>query len=108
MRRNREQWSALADEQDACGQSVATFCHRRGLEARTYQWWRWKLGRGRQGSRRTPVRLVPVDVVERAGTADASATGDIAIELGSMTVRIVAGTSPEYVAKLVAALRERC
>lgn len=106
-RRTREQWSTLVDEHEASGQSLATFCRPRGIEPRTLQWWRWKLARGRKTSRRDAraVRLVPVDVVESAGTADAGDTAEIAIEVAGVTLRIATGTSPEYVARLVAALR---
>jgi hypothetical protein len=105
-RRSREQWSTLLDEHAASGQSLATFCRRRGIEARTFRWWRWKLARGRQASR--AIRLLPVDVVESAGSADVGDVSAIVIELAGVTMRIATGTSPEYVARLVAALRTAC
>lgn len=109
-RRTRAQWSALADELETSGQSRAAFCRRRGIEARTFQWWLWRLGRGRRASQHAAraIRLVPVDVVESAGTADAEGGAEIVIEVVGVTVRIATGTSPGYVAKLIAALRGPC
>lgn len=109
-RRNRAQWSALVDELEASGQSRATFCRRRGIEAGTFKWWIWKLGRGGVGTRHEAraIRLVPVDVVESESVADADDGAEIAIEVAGVTVRIAAGTSPEYVAKLIAMLRAPC
>ena len=105
-RRSRAQWSGLVDEHEASGLSVATFCRRRGIEAGTFRWWVWKLGRRvpRQASR--AIRMVPVDVVESAATADDGS--QIAIDLAGVTLRIAVGASPEYVARLVGALRAAC
>jgi hypothetical protein len=109
-RRTRAQWSALVDELEASGQSRATFCRRRGIEVGTLKWWMWKLGRGGRGARHEAraIRLVPVDVVESGGTADADGGAEVVIEVAGVTVRIATGTSPEYVAKLIAALRAPC
>lgn len=110
MRRSREEWSALLAEHEASGQSLPAFCRRHGLEPRTLQWWQWKL----TGSRRTgtrdarAIRLVPVDVLGSAGTADAEDGPEITIEVGDVRLRIATGTSPAYVAQLVAALRVLC
>lgn len=50
--------------------------------------------------------MVPVDVVESAATADGGS--EIAIDLAGVTLRITVGTSPDYVARLVGALRATC
>ena len=107
-RRSRAQWSGLVDEREASGQSVAAFCRRRGIKPRTFRWWAWKLGRGRGSAQRASraIRLLPVDVVESAATADPG--NEIAIDLAGMTIRIAPGTSPEYMASLIGALRAAC
>ena len=68
----------------------------------------WARSAARSRHEARAIRLVPVDVVESAGTADADGGAEIAIEVAGVTVRIATGTSPEYVAKLVAALRAPC
>ena len=107
-RRSQAQWSGLVDEREASGHSVAAFCRRRGIKPRTFRWWAWKLGRGRATVQQTSraIRLLPVDVVESAATADGGS--EIAIDLAGMTIRIAVGTSPEYVATLASALRAAC
>src|SRR5207245_5723410 len=104
-RRSRVEWESLVTELERSGQSIAQFCARRGLEPRTVQWWRWKLRRA--GSMiATPaasIRLVPVDVIESAGTADGGAPIEIAC--GDFALRVAVGTEPAYVASLLAALR---
>ena len=107
-RRSRAQWSSLVDEREASDQSVASFCRRRGIKPRAFRWWAWKLGRGCGTAQQTSraIRLLPVDVVESAATADGGS--DIAIDLAGMTLRITVGTSPEYVATLARALRAVC
>jgi hypothetical protein len=108
-RRTRAEWSGLVDEHEASDQSQATFCRRRGIAIGTFRWWIWKLGRRRRASRQPSraIRLVPVDVVESAGVAEPGGE-TIALELADLTLRIATGTSPEYVASLVAALRSGC
>ena len=107
-RRSRAQWSGLVDEREASGQSVGAFCRRRGIKPRTFRWWAWKLGRGRGTAQKASraIRLLPVDVVESAATADVGS--EIAIDLAGMTIRVAVGTSPEYVASLACALRAAC
>jgi hypothetical protein len=105
-RRNRAQWSALVSEYEASGQPAARFCARRGLEERTLLWWRWKLGSEEQSmAQRTP-RMLAVDVVESAVPADSDA--EVVLEIGAAILKFKEGTSPEYIAALVGALRPRC
>src|ERR1019366_10802143 len=49
-RKSPEQWSALLDELSGSGESVESFCRRRGIRRSTLYWWRWKLGASRRSS----------------------------------------------------------
>ena len=68
--RTREDWTALIRHVEASGESPRSFCAKRDIRLKTFEWWRWQLRR--QGvlpaSRSpgamapTPVRLLPVTV----------------------------------------------
>jgi|HubBroStandDraft_1064217.scaffolds.fasta_scaffold423244_1 hypothetical protein len=109
-RRSRAEWESLITELETSGQSVARFSARRGLKPRTLQWWRWNLDRTEPLTRHAKacVRLIPVDVIEPAATADMGNRAPIEISLGDVAVRVAVGTEPAYVASLIAALRARC
>lgn len=104
-RRSREQWTTLVDELEASGQPLSTFCARRGLPLRTLRWWRWKLATERRLTPQStpPVRMLTVDVVESAVPADAE--DEVVLDVGAVTMRVRVGTSPTYIAALIAALR---
>src|SRR5262245_48386192 len=107
-RRSRSEWESLVSDLERSGQGIAQFCARRGLAPRTVQWWRWKLRRAEAmvSSSAASIRLVPVDVIASAGTADGGAP--IEISFGDFALRVAVGTEPAYVASLLAALRGRC
>ena len=47
--------------------------------------------------------MLTVDVVESAAPADAG--DEVVLEVGAVTMRVRVGTSPTYIAALIAALR---
>ena len=120
-RRTQKQWKQIVREHDRSGLSTAQFARRRGLNANTLQYWRWKLGRGGpkrparhpKSTKAVPaMRLLPVRV--SGGTASASASsvagggGRASITIGTGgEVRVEVGLDgdPRDVARLVAALR---
>jgi transposase-like protein len=104
-RRNPEQWSALLDELSESGESVDSFCRRRGVRPGTLYWWRWKLGAARRkSSTGTGVRLLPVAISSSA----APVAGAVVIHVSDLRMHVEAGTDVAYVAALVEALRSRC
>lgn len=107
-RRSPEQWSAFLDELSGSGESVESFCRRRGIRRSTLYWWRWKLGasRGRPG-RGTAIRLLPVAVSPGISLEPPAARG-IIIQVASLQVHVEPGTDVGYVAALIEALRSRC
>ena len=106
-RKSPEQWSALLDEVSGSGESVESFCRRRGIRRSTLYWWRWKLGASRRSSTSdTAIRLLPVSI-SAAGRAESNPHG-IAIQVAGLQVHIEPGTDIAYVAALVEALRSRC
>ena len=77
------------------------FCARRGINPKTFAWWRWRLretGRSRRSN--GGVKLLPVDVIER----DAN-EGCVVVAMASLEVRFDVGADIDYVAALVGRLR---
>jgi hypothetical protein len=106
-RRSSEQWSAVLDELSGSGESVESFCRRRGIRRSTLYWWRWKLGSRRSSGRNTAIRLLPVSV-SSALSAEAPAAHGIVIHAAGVRVQVEPGIDVAYVAALVEALRSRC
>jgi Transposase len=107
-RRSPEQWSAVLDELSGSGESVESFCRRRGLRRSTLYWWRWKLGGSkRRPGRETAIRLLPVAVSPGISIEPPAAPG-IVIHVASLQVRVEPGTDVAYVASLIEAIRSRC
>jgi len=107
-RRTREHWLTLIKEHEASGQTLTEFCRGRGLGMPALRWWRWKLGSGKKKPRHhsRAVRILPIDVVESAETADRD--GEVILEFANVTLKFPTGTSPDYLASLIAAIRARC
>jgi hypothetical protein len=107
-RRSPEQWSAFLNELSGSGESVESFCRRRGIRRSTLYWWRWKLGalRRRPGGD-TAIRLLPV-AVSAGISLEPPAARVIVIHVADLQVQVESGTDVAYVASLVAAIRSRC
>jgi hypothetical protein len=107
-RRSPEQWSAVLDELSGSGESVESFCRRRGIRRETLYWWRWKLGTSRRSSAsHAGVRLLPVSVSSDGRFESAVAHG-VVIHVAGLQVHVEPGTDVAYVASLVEAIRSRC
>jgi hypothetical protein len=107
-RKSPEQWSALLDELSGSGESVESFCGRRGIRRSTLYWWRWKLGASRRSSgTETAIRLLPVSV-SAGSRSELHDSRGIAIHVAGVQVHVETGTDVAYVAALVEALRSRC
>jgi hypothetical protein len=107
-RRTQDEWSALLDELSGSGESVESFCRRRGVRRSTLSWWRWKLGASpRSSGRDTAIRLLPV-TVSPALCEEPSAARGIVVRMAGVQVQVEPGTDVAYVAALVEALRSRC
>ncbi len=107
-RKSPEQWSAVLDELSGSGESVESFCRRRGFRRSTLYWWRWKLGGSRRSSAsETAVRLLPVKVSASSRLEPSGAHG-VVIHVAGLAVQVETGTDVAYVAALIEALRSRC
>jgi hypothetical protein len=102
MRRTREQWAAIVAAFEETNQPVAQFCGRRGIQPKTFAWWRWRLRDTGRRARRSDggVKLLPVDVVEHDAVV-----GCVVVAMESLEVRFDVGADIEYVAALVARLQ---
>lgn len=61
QKRSREDWKRLVEALSSSGESAQEFAESRGLNARTLQWWRWRLRIDAKDATPTP-RFVPVTV----------------------------------------------
>jgi len=102
MRRTREQWAALVTAFEQTDQQASRFCASRGIRAKTFAWWRWRLRDTSPRSRnRDDVKLLPVAVVERESGSDAR----VVLLVADIEIRFDLGADVDYVAALVARLR---
>ncbi len=108
-RRTPDQWSALLDELSGSGESVESFCRRRGLRRSTLYWWRRKLGasKRRPGRRETAIRLLPVAVSPGISLEPPAARG-IVSHVADLQGHVEPRTDVTYVASLIEAIRSRC
>jgi hypothetical protein len=70
------------------------------------RWWRWQLGAGPRSANVAP-RMIEV-VARTAALASATDHAGLRILVGKLVLELPAGTAPEYVGRLVAALRATC
>jgi len=102
MRRTREQWAALVTAFEQTNQPVNRFCATRGIRAKTFAWWRWRLRDTSPRSRsRDEVKLLPVSLVER----EAGSETRVVLSVADVEIRFDVGADVDYVAALVARLR---
>jgi hypothetical protein len=105
-RRNREQWAEVLGELAESGESVGSFCRRRGLRPGTLSWWKWKLTSSRRRSApKDAIRLLPIEVSSSTGSA---VVRGIVIDVGDVRMHVEVGTDVAYVSALVESLRRRC
>ena len=83
------------------------FCARRGINRRTFNWWRWKLASTpvAEPVAGAPTRLVAVEV--RAASERREASIEIVVDGPALVIRLHEA-APVYVAELVGQLRTRC
>ncbi len=101
-------WRALVREHAASGLTQVAFCAAKKVSPKSFQRWRSKL-LAADGLALTPA-VVEVVVEEPVGfpVAPPSAARDVELLAGGdLSLFIPPGTAPDYVADLVAALRER-
>lgn len=101
-RHDRAFWEKNIDAFEASGEEHASFARRRGVSVGAFRHWLYRLRRERHAQARHPsVRLLPVTVA-------APTTSELVeVGVGGLVIRFRAGTDADYVAGLVAALRER-
>jgi transposase-like protein len=102
-RRSRAFWEKAVAQVER-GASCADVATRLGVKVATLRWWRSALRRPAPPSSPAPVRVLPVEV--ELSTHIASR---LELRLGTGDVMTFdTGTSPAYVAAIVAALRAAC
>jgi len=74
-RRPAGEWKRLVTEQRGSRESEVQFCRSRGLELKTFQWWRWSLSsrKGRHASHARGRRLVPAAPVVQVAVVESKA-----------------------------------
>jgi hypothetical protein len=105
-RRTREQWAALIAKFERGEKPASDFCSQRGIRAKTFAWWRWRLRLGEtSGGRRrldAGVRLLSVDVRDDVAT---NTSRTVVIVFSGIELRVDSSLSVDYVATLVTRLR---
>jgi hypothetical protein len=106
LRRNRQEWARLVTAFERSRSSMAEFCARPELVARTFGWWRWRLGRDERSAKRDTddVRLVPIDVVR---TTPQPRANMMLLPVAGVEMHVQLGTDVAYIAALVTELRSR-
>ncbi len=104
---SRAEWVKRVSEYERSGQGQREFADACGVTIHSLRFWLYRL---RREGRSPTMRLLPVRVSEKATgiAAVAVSAKPIEIVVGETTLRIMEGTSVEYVASLVDALRPGC
>jgi hypothetical protein len=98
----REKWAALVASFERTSQPAGRFCESRGINPRTFAWWRWQLrnaARQRHGDH--AVKLLPVHVAE----GHDGQTGRVVLTVAGLELRFDTSVDLEYVVALVTRLR---
>ena len=101
MRRPRSFWEARIAEL-ARGRSVASVALQHGVLPGRLRWWRWRLGSA------PPTAIVPARMIEILPAPPVEAVGGLRILVGDVVLELPAGTSPEYVGRVLGATRASC
>jgi hypothetical protein len=100
-------WAEILKDWRRAGKTVREFCRQRGLRDSTFWFWKREIpdrGRRRRAkaySQSSPVKFVPVRVVEKAG-----APLPLEVMAGRRAVRIAGDFDPAVLRKLLAVLEE--
>ena len=100
MRRPRSFWEARVAEL-ARGRSVASVALQHGVMPDRLRWWRWRLGSAPATS------IVQARMIEIL-PAPAAVTGSLRMLVGDVVLELPAGTSAEYVGRVLGATRVQC
>ena len=101
MRHSRSFWEARVAELGQ-GRSVERVAREHGVTSARLRWWRWRLGSG-------PVSTAPRMVEVVRPTVAITDHGSLRILVGNdVVLELPAGTTPEYLGRVVAAVRATC
>jgi len=85
--RARAEWALLVAELEECGDSIREFAARKGVNAKTLRWWRWRFRREAASVREpcSPATFVPVVVDDSVIAAEAAVpvVREVLVELPS-------------------------
>jgi hypothetical protein len=102
IRRTREQWAALVAAFEQTNEQASRFCASRGIRAKPFAWWRWRLrDTSARPQRRDEVKLLPVAVVKR----DAGSGTQLMVSVADVEILFDVGAEVDYIATLVARFR---
>ena len=98
-RHPRPFWEKLVAEVEA-GSAMAAVARRHSVRATTLRWWRTQI---RKRVRASSVRIIPVTIPPFLAPERL-----IEMAVGELVLRVQVGTSVDYVAALVRALKQEC
>ncbi len=93
VKRSKEQWQALIDEQSSSGQSAAEFCKERGINDGYFSTVKYKLKKAKQ----TSPKFVQV-------TSRASIHESVLLEYKGIKIRLPQSADPDWLASLLRSL----
>ena len=113
-RRSRREWRRTIAAWKRSGLSQKEFCEKRGIRARTFGWWRWKLERGRNdkapSGKGPEIQATPafVELTVKPEPAPVSRKPEeLEVRVGeTLAIRVPAGFDRSNLVELVSALLE--
>ncbi len=89
-RRRRSEWARLVRELERSGLPAAEFAARRGVNARTLVWWRWRTRSEPVGTVASAPSFVPIVV------STAAVEGELAVVSGAVEVGLPNGVTLRF------------
>ena len=101
MRRPKSFWEARVAEL-ARGRSVASVAQHHGVMPDRLRWWRWRLGSP------PATAIVPARMIEIVPAPSRVTASGLRVFVGDVVLELPAGTPPEYVGRVLGAIRAAC
>ena len=106
MRRSRSFWEARVAELSGV-RSVERVASEHGVAPARLRWWRWRLGAGPGSASVAGPRMIEV-IARAVPVPSAPDHVGVRILVGEVVLELPVGTAPDYLGRVVAAVRAAC